>query len=329
MARVILHIGTHKTGSTTFQDMMAHNAEALSRVGIHYPRIGPSAGHHGIVGDWNPALRDAYQWQDGSRTTLARLAEAYAGREGVLILSSEELSRGEPGRAPDLGAIRDLLAPFERVDVLCVLRDQWQFVQSVWLEVTRERAPWPPNWMANGAMMNDTADGLWADYNLLYDHLLDSFAPENIRFVDFNAARRSPAGLVVALLHEMGIENLPMLQDIHGGHSNASPAPLPSWIAVQIDRPATTGPGLVALMREAFKARYGDAASCIFSREEVAKLKLHFGRRNARLHERLAAVQPGFAVLAADPVAGTIFRDDLDPDLWFECLRRLRQASRS
>lgn len=327
MARVILHIGTHKTGSTSFQDLMAHNAPALAKAGIYYPRIGRPAGHHGIVGDWNPALPDMYRWADGSAATLRRLARDHAGNDGVLILSSEELSRGEPGRAPDLTAIHEMLSTFERVDVLCVLREQWQFVQSVWMEVARERAPWPPTWLANGAMMNDTADGLWVDYNRLYDRLLESFPADRIRFVDFDVARRAPGGLVPTLLHEMGLRDLPPLAEVHGGRSNVSPPPLPAWIATGLEQPA--GPGLVALMEGAFRTRFGAARSCLFSREEMAKLKLHFGRRNARLHERIAKVQPGFAITASDPAADTVFRDDLDADLWLECLRAVRQASRS
>ena len=330
MARVVLHIGTHKTGSTTFQDMMAHNARDLARRGVFYPKVGRIAGHHGMVGDWNPCLPEMYHWRHGSVGTLKRLAAEYARQDGVMILSTEELSRAEVGRSPDLAVVRDLLSGFERIDVVCVLREQWQFLQSVWLEVSRQREPWPPTWTANGAMGTDQAEGLWVDYGRLYDSLLEVFPADRIHFLDFDQARKSDGGLVPAILRAAGVTDPLPLKDVHGGHSNPSPPALPSWIAAQVDRPEPPGPGLVTVMHEAFCRHFGDAVrSCLFSREEMAKLKLHFGHRNEEFRNRLATVQPGFALSVTDPPAGTVFRDDMTEEVWIACLTALRQARRS
>lgn len=329
MARVVLHIGTHKTGSTTFQDMLAHNAGRLAGAGIIYPRIVKASGHHGIVGDWHPALDGAYRWPQGSLGTLRDLAARHAAGDGVVILSSEELSRAEGGRRPDMAAILDALAPFSRVDVVCVLREQWQFLQSVWLEVSRRRTPMPVRWMANGAMGTDLAEGLWVDYNRLYDDLLRVLPPEHIRFVDFDAARRSEGGIVGAILEAGGIA-APAMDVVHGGHSNPSPPPLPRWMAARIADPKPAGPGLVDVLAQALAAHFGpDRRSCLFTREEVERLHGHFARRNARLTERLRAVQPDFALPATTPPEGTVFRDDLDEAAWLACLRAVHQAKRS
>lgn len=51
MNEIILHIGTHKTGTTTLQRFCASASDALAERGILYPRsarprYGPTAGHH-------------------------------------------------------------------------------------------------------------------------------------------------------------------------------------------------------------------------------------------------------------------------------------------
>ena len=52
MSKVILHIGTHKTGTTTIQDTFALNRNLLSGKGLVFPEIGKTNGQHGLVMDW-------------------------------------------------------------------------------------------------------------------------------------------------------------------------------------------------------------------------------------------------------------------------------------
>ena len=52
MARVVLHIGTHKTATTTLQDTLATNRALLAEQGIVYPSIGRATGHHTLATHW-------------------------------------------------------------------------------------------------------------------------------------------------------------------------------------------------------------------------------------------------------------------------------------
>jgi len=52
MARLILHIGTHKTATTTIQNSFHANRKLLAQHGLIYPDLGRAAGHHGLVTDW-------------------------------------------------------------------------------------------------------------------------------------------------------------------------------------------------------------------------------------------------------------------------------------
>ena len=44
MARIVLHIGTHKTATTTIQNVFHRNATLLAQHGIVYPRLGTATG---------------------------------------------------------------------------------------------------------------------------------------------------------------------------------------------------------------------------------------------------------------------------------------------
>lgn len=64
----MLHIGLHKTGTTTLQHYLSGNAEALAAEGLHYPKIGRSRqAHHQLA---NQIRRDGPQhphlgtWED-------------------------------------------------------------------------------------------------------------------------------------------------------------------------------------------------------------------------------------------------------------------------
>jgi hypothetical protein len=46
--KLILHIGTHKTGTTSLQAWLANNREALAANGVSYPHatVAHGSGHH-------------------------------------------------------------------------------------------------------------------------------------------------------------------------------------------------------------------------------------------------------------------------------------------
>lgn len=332
MARLVLHIGTHKTATTTIQDMFAHNADLLAQHGLIYPRLGRFSGHHGLVMDWN-RLHPAYALPGGSRAALQSLVAAHAGAEGTVFLSSEEFSRGRPGGRVDFAELRALLAPFDEIAVICVLREQWQFIQSVYLEIAKSKPPPKPPALVETAIAESHVDGLWTDYNLLYDHLLTAFAPEEITFLDFAAMRAHPGGVVGAMLETLGTGLAAgALEPVNGGLSNPSPPALPAWAAALIAEPKVAPPWLVAAAVEAFRIEFGlEAASCLFSRAEYRQLDAHFAAANARLAARHAAVQPGFAIgrtpLPEEADTRLVFRNAIGGKFWHRCTRTLFRAT--
>lgn len=149
--KLFLHIGTHKTGTTTIQHFLAANRQALRDQQLVYPDIslvgfkGPRTHHrlaHAIVGRPGAGTRDdVRRFFDELRRDL---------RDGeAAIVSSEAFYRhvlpGEPGGAhenaggatrdtlPFVTAVRDCVGDFE-VTVLVMLRRQDLFLESLYAE---------------------------------------------------------------------------------------------------------------------------------------------------------------------------------------------------
>jgi hypothetical protein len=255
---------------------------------------------------------------------LHRLGEQHGAGEATVLLSSEEFSRGDAAARVDFAEVRSILgAHFDRVEVVCVLRDQWQFLQSVYLEVSKTRLPGRPGEFVWPAINRGMIEGLWADYTLLYDHLCKGFAPDEITLVDFDTARRHEGGIVGCLLSLTGADLPPdALEAVNEGVSNRSPQSLPTWAANIIAEPRIAPRWLIDCTTGAFQVEYGaDARPCLFTRAEFRRLAEHFGPLNQRLAARVAAAQPDFAITHNAPDARFVFREDINQTFWLRSSR--------
>jgi hypothetical protein len=324
MARVVLHIGTHKTATTTIQDLFRHNAAILARHGLIYPALDPRhSGHHGLVMDWNP-LPAVYELAGGSVAALRRIAAEHAAGPGTVLLSSEEFSRGAAGARVDFRAVRRALAGFDRVEVLCVLREQWRFLQSVYVELSKYRPPPRPVHLVAEALQTGLAEGLWLDYGALYDHLLTAFAPDEITFLDFGRAARGPGGIAGAVMRELGLPAGPeVLEPLGDGRANVSMPPLAVWGACLVAEPRPPPDWLVSAMSGALEAGTGQSAgqACLWTRGELAALQDFAARQNRLLCDRHAPWQPGFTIGSSSPTPGAVYREDLTSDFWLRGAR--------
>ncbi|APZ55216.1 hypothetical protein ACFO5Z_15765 [Salipiger abyssi] len=319
MSKIVIHIGTHKTATTTIQDMFWANAELLAEHGLIYPQLGRHTGHHGLVLDWQ-GMPGHYKLEQGS---LEALAETYGQSDKTVFLSSEEFSRRQP--LASLGKVRAALEGFDEIEVICTLRTQWQFLQSIYLEVSKTRVPPRPPQLVLPVIENGSFEGLWVDYNRLLDALEAVFAPEEITFFDFDTSRRAEGGIIGTLLRHLGIGvDAARLEVVNDGASNVSPMSLASWTANILAEPKPAPAWLVQNASEALKAEFGDEVKpCLFTREEFRRLKDHYDTRNAELSERRAGVQPEFAISEASQKGLTLFRNEIPSAYWVRMSRRL------
>ncbi|MEM8693494.1 MAG: hypothetical protein AAGG57_16620 [Pseudomonadota bacterium] len=318
MAKVIFHIGTHKTASTTIQDTFWWNNALLEEHGLAYPRLSHVTGHHGLLFDWFP-LAPAYRYDCSSRDMFQSLAEKYVETDKTLFLSSEEFSRGTPERQIDFSEVRALFKDFESVEIICLLRPQWQLLQSIYLEISKKsgRIERPPK-VVEQALSTGLFHGLWIDYTRLLDQLLKAFSPEEITFVDFASATKSDGGILGWLLRHLDIQlKADALEPVNDGRSNVSPKPLASWGANILAEPRTAPPWLIELVEEAIEKEFGsDRRQCLFTRGEFDRLQTHFDACNAKLNERLRTSQPGFSMTMASCDNIDLFREDIPGRFW-------------
>lgn len=329
--RVLLHIGMHKTGTTTIQSALRSHRMALARLGILYPRLGAVDVHHGLARAWVRILSEDYDLAGGPEAAWERLAEHYAGSRRLVVLSSEEFSR-LGGVAPvDPAGLRARAAAIGRVEVLCVLRGQIAFAQSVYAQISRRRRPEPPqaivrNLLTTGLVHRPSTDGggLFADYGALYDRLLSGFAPEELHFLSFEAAAAGPGSVTGAFFRALGLDGRRALR-FGVPAENVSPPALAVWAAAELAGPGRgpVPPALVAAAAAALSAEFGTARSSIFTREEAARLAAHFNPLNRALAARIGRLQPGFALPELGPEPGAVHREDLTPAFW----ARLRAAA--
>ena len=84
-----LHVGTHKTGTTAIQALLATRSEVFARSGLFVPRTGrtdEASGHHNIA--WQ--LNDDPRYRPECGTLEGLCGELKASPHPVAILSSED-----------------------------------------------------------------------------------------------------------------------------------------------------------------------------------------------------------------------------------------------
>lgn len=323
MSKLVIHAGTHKTATTHIQDTFHHNRRMLRRHGIIFPRIGRTRGQHGLASAWI-RLPPPYGIANAHRA-WRQLAQAYGPTDATVFVSTEELSRLRPAKV-DMGELRDLIEGFDEVRLVCTLRSQASFLQSVYQQISTERnpGPWPP--FFERALDTGIVDGLVLDYNRLLGQFRRGFDAREIRFLSYEAAIREPGGIVGAMLRELDAPvGADALAPFGSGRSNVSPSPLATFAANAVAAPSVAGPGLVRTMQESIEAVFGTARrTTAFSRDELARCAAHFKPLNDMLQDRISAEQPEFRVPAQADSEMPIFRGQLREGFWIEACRRLR-----
>ena len=333
MASVVLHIGSHKTGSTAIQTALAGNRRLLARHGLTYPDLGGSPdAHHGLLAMWNPALA-RFEPKGGAEAAWRGLASRHALRPGTLLLSSEEFSRAHGRRRTDYAWIREALSAFESVEVICFLRDQISFTQSAYLQVSKNKPdmadddqpirPW--RLFLDTAVRRGVAAGLSLDYNHLYDRLLETFEPERIHLIPYARASAQPHGVVGALLERAGCDLDPARLSLDGGgRANVTGDPLSAWAAAQVSSPRRPPDALIAQARAVLDEQ-APGPTTLYTQPDIRAMKARFGPANERLAARLAARDPDFA-LPWPRLKDTVRPDRIGAEFWLAMARRLHAS---
>lgn len=325
MSKVVIHIGTHKTATTSIQNVFWNSHAVLAQHGLVYPRTSEKIpGHHGLVFYWEH-IPDRYKIPQGGRAGLKQIAEKYADQDTTVFLSSEEFSRVGVNSENHFIELRELLRDFDEIEVICVLRTQWQFLQSAYMEVSKNRNPQRPPTLVNSAIKNGSFHGLWVDYNPLLTRLEEAFEPQQITLLDFDTCRHSEDGIIGYFLRHLGLDiKADDLVMQHGSVLNSSSLSLAGWAANILSEPHMAPRGLVRQIETVLREAFGDdVRPCIFSRAEFNRMNTHFAAKNKELEARRAALQPDFAITPANPDGVSLFRNNVTNAFWVKFCREL------
>jgi len=172
---IFVHIGTHKTGTTSIQSFMRRYARQLSRSGILVPRSGTlswNGGHHNIA--WE--IRSDPQLEPHAGGVDDLIVELKAARENVAVISSEDFEYlvQYPDRLQQFHA-RLVGAGYDPI-YLVFFRNTVDYMKSLRSELKKQDIDQPLEWFeaeikAKGAII---VHGDWR-YEFDYDRFVSKW----------------------------------------------------------------------------------------------------------------------------------------------------------
>ncbi|WP_298258106.1 hypothetical protein [uncultured Litoreibacter sp.] len=314
MSKLVLHIGTHKTATTTIQKTLHHNRTVAFEAGLVYPDLPQQ--HHGLVTEWIK-LPEFYHYPAGARAHWEHITKTNASSDRTVLISSEEFSRGSPNNQVNFTELRELVADFDEIEVVCLIRDQLSLIQSIFFEVYRNHGrPGWNNYFA-GCLKTKLATGVYLDYSALYDRLLQDFSADEITFLPFRPSA-GPSNPLATLMTHMGFADLSdkMSQE----DANRSSDPLATWLSIQINSPNGFDEDLAKQIVPLFEGR----KSLMYTRPEAQQIRAAFEPLNMRFLERYTRLTADDLKMNAYDEESYFFRDRMTALKWIELARLVR-----
>ena len=169
--KAFVHVGTHKTGTTSIQAMLAMNAAAFRDAGVCIPKSGQTApyvaAHHNIA--WELAGTEQFDSQHGTFESL--LGEVAATKAPSVCITSEEFEFLHFNPA----ALRRLHDGFRSIGyephVILYIRPQCDYLESLYAEISRA-------WNVDFTDYLETivATGIYGQSRFDYECLVGAFA---------------------------------------------------------------------------------------------------------------------------------------------------------
>ncbi|WP_444924288.1 hypothetical protein ACJJH9_03220 [Microbulbifer sp. DLAB2-AF] len=135
MRKIYLHIGTHKTGTSSIQKFMSDNYSNLIKYGFLYPKVArvSHGSHHNLqfqitndpryktkLGGWVELLKEI---NESNCENVVLSCEAFSTLQGGDLMPHYIYSFAQKFR-------------FD-VEVICYLRPQYELIESLWLQETK------------------------------------------------------------------------------------------------------------------------------------------------------------------------------------------------
>lgn len=158
---VVLHIGRHKSGTSTLQRTLHENTNCLALQGINYPRgCRNGIAHHEVAKFFIARYRrDARTFAD-SIEKMQNLQHELAANDATVMLSSEAFQGCPPSQ------LRNFFSP-SRVSVVVYIREQLDYALSAYSQAVHARK-----------MTSSLSEFIRNEFHPDYDKFLDRWANE-------------------------------------------------------------------------------------------------------------------------------------------------------
>lgn len=144
---ILIHVGLHKTGTTSVQNQLHRNRECLLSQGVLYPTSGLFGSQHALIPG---SIIPHHFFLDRVSRSLctsdyldALSEEVERAKPRLVILSSEVFSEITHNRVACLGIINELQKGFDSCSLLLTVRNEQELALSALKHSVRERIePW-------------------------------------------------------------------------------------------------------------------------------------------------------------------------------------------
>jgi hypothetical protein len=210
MRSCVLHIGTHKTGTTSIQMALAGHPEVLEKAGYIYPLAGRPYGlaaHHDLA----LCLRDSRRSNEKERLVAALLAEVRETPYDVILSSEEFIHALYHSPEAFVGFVTAITATCPLVTLVIYVRRQADFLMSNYIERLKYGLDMPFAAYALRRLECDL-DEFPLDYSVILG-AAERLANVRVAVRLYEAARTRKRGVVEDFLGLLGIPS-GALQDI-------------------------------------------------------------------------------------------------------------------
>lgn len=149
MSLAIVHIGAGKTGSTAIQNALSFNVRSLAENGVIYPRLDSDL-QHGLI-DHNRLAYALFDDRSFEHLSDAKRQLAEIAQSGKTLILSAEVFYMRPfesaftsheayiqKKRESIRKLLDMLSSYERIQVVCYVRRQDVWLESIYNERVKQ-----------------------------------------------------------------------------------------------------------------------------------------------------------------------------------------------
>jgi len=208
--RLVLHIGTHKTGTTAFQHYMRDNLAFFHQAGLQYRlRDNGSAQAHELAHiamreELMPPMRVNHPelMLDEARLEMTESIRSWLStcRRPIAVMSHEALSFLRT--KAEIERLKDLVGDDRKISILLVVRKPSDYLRT-WKDQLQKMG-WPDKSGFPTSVYYTEPDSWLVDYQQLIDVYTASFGAESVTVLSYEDEMDRYGSIVPALLRECG-----------------------------------------------------------------------------------------------------------------------------